>query len=169
MGPRRIQSEVPSLIDTEGFLWDNVQQVVEHAKAEEVRIELKAQIDKALAFGVPLSHLDAHMGAAVSRPDLVDVVRSLSLEYDLPVLSFDNSMRKRPRIIRIGRASEGQCCEAIREAIAYSRFDVAILWWQHSGTTRRALLQSHGKPPTGRHAVDHSLRPRWRRTASDYR
>ena len=76
-GPLAGKDRVPSLVDAEGFLWDNVEQVVAHAKADEVKIELKAQIDKAIAFGVPLSHLDTHMGAVVSRPDLVEVYVSL--------------------------------------------------------------------------------------------
>ncbi|MDX1929536.1 MAG: polysaccharide deacetylase family protein [Pirellulaceae bacterium] len=87
-GPVASKDRVPSLIDPEGFLWDNVAQVVAHAKADEVKVELKAQIDKALAFGVPLSHLDTHMGAVVSRPDLVEVYVALSLEYNLPILFF---------------------------------------------------------------------------------
>jgi chitin disaccharide deacetylase len=87
-GPVASRDQVKSLIDSEGFLWDNVGQVVENAKADEVRIELKAQIDKALSFGVPLTHLDTHMGALVSRPDLIDVYVDLSLEYDLPILFF---------------------------------------------------------------------------------
>lgn len=81
-------ASVPSLLDPEGYLWDNTTLVGQHAKAEEVRIELKAQIDKALAFGVPLSHLDTHMGALMSRPDLVEVYVQLGIEYKLPVLFF---------------------------------------------------------------------------------
>jgi chitin disaccharide deacetylase len=87
-GPVASKDLVPSLLDPEGCLWDNVAQVVAHAKADEVKVELKAQIDKALAFGVPLSHLDTHMGAVVSRPDLVEVYVALSLEYNLPILFF---------------------------------------------------------------------------------
>jgi predicted glycoside hydrolase/deacetylase ChbG (UPF0249 family) len=87
-GPVAAKDRVLSLVDPEGYLWDNVEQVVAHAKADEVKIELKAQIDKALAFGVPLSHLDTHMGAVVSRPDLVEVYVGLSLEYNLPILFF---------------------------------------------------------------------------------
>jgi chitin disaccharide deacetylase len=81
-------ASVPSLLDPENYLWDNTDQVQQHAKAEEVRIELKAQIDKALQFGVPLSHLDTHMGAVITRPDLVEVYVQLGLEYKLPVLFF---------------------------------------------------------------------------------
>jgi predicted glycoside hydrolase/deacetylase ChbG (UPF0249 family) len=87
-GPVASKDKVPSLVDAEGFLWDGTSQVVEHAKADEVKIELRAQIDKALSFGVPLSHLDTHMGAVITRPDLVRVYVELGLEYDLPVLFF---------------------------------------------------------------------------------
>lgn len=95
-GPVASSSAVPSLVDKEGYLWDGTDQVRQHAKADEVRIELKAQIDKAIAFGVPLSHLDTHMGAVMTRPDLIDVYVQLGLEYRLPVLfmsQMDKSMR----------------------------------------------------------------------------
>lgn len=96
-GPVESRDRVPSLVDPEGFLWDNTEQVATHTKAAEVKLELKAQIDKALAFGVPLSHLDTHMGALVSRPDLVSVYVELGLEYGLPILflkQMDSAMKK---------------------------------------------------------------------------
>lgn len=82
-------ARVPSLVDSEGYLWDGTAQVKEHVKADEVRIELKAQIDRAIEFGVPLSHLDTHMGSVMTRPDLVEVYVKLGLEYKLPVLFFN--------------------------------------------------------------------------------
>lgn len=82
-------AQVPSLVDAEGYLWDGTDQVKQHAKAEEVHIELKAQIDRALQFGMPLSHLDTHMGSVMTRPDLVEVYVKLGLEYKLPVLFFN--------------------------------------------------------------------------------
>lgn len=85
-GPVADPSRVPSLVDAEGYLWDNVRQVAEHAEADEVLLELRAQIQRALDFGVPLSHLDTHMGAVVSRPDLVEVYVQLGIEFKLPIL-----------------------------------------------------------------------------------
>ena len=87
-GPVASRDKVPSLVDATGCLWDNVAQVAKAASGAEVKIELKAQIDRALAFGVPLSHLDTHMGTVLSRPDLVEVYVDLAIEYDLPVLFF---------------------------------------------------------------------------------
>lgn len=85
-GPVAGRAQVPSLVDEKGYMWDNVRQVAEHAKVEEVEVELRAQIDRAKQFGVPLSHLDTHMGAVFARPDIAKVYVKLGIEYDLPVL-----------------------------------------------------------------------------------
>lgn len=79
-------STVPSLVDEQGYLWDNVTLVAENVKVEDAERELRAQIERAKAFGVPLTHLDTHMGSAFSRPDLARLYVKLSLEYNLPVL-----------------------------------------------------------------------------------
>ena len=85
-GPVAPKEKVPSLVDEEGYLWDNSRLVAENVKAEEVEIELRAQIDRAKRFGVPVTHLDTHMGALFSRADLAKVYVKLGIEYNLPVL-----------------------------------------------------------------------------------
>ena len=52
---------------------------------EAAEAEMRAQLDRALAFGIDVTHLDTHMGAALS-PALVEAYCRIGLEYRLPVL-----------------------------------------------------------------------------------
>lgn len=89
-GPVTSRDQVPSLVDRENYLWDNVGQVIAHVNVKDAEKELRAQIQRARKFGVPLSHLDTHMGAVISRPDLLEMYVNLGIEYELPVLFVAN-------------------------------------------------------------------------------
>jgi len=89
-GPVAPRESVSSLVDPEGYLWGGVGDVVRSAKAAEVETELRSQVKRALDFGVPVTHLDTHMGAVVSRPDLVEVYVKLGVEFGVPVFFLRN-------------------------------------------------------------------------------
>jgi len=85
-GPVSGASAVPSLLDADGYLPLVEPTVVQQAKPAEVERELRAQIDRARAAGVRLTHLDSHMGTLFGSPALFDVYRRLGAAYDLPLL-----------------------------------------------------------------------------------
>ena len=53
----------------------------------EAEKEIRAQIDRAIAFGIKPTHLDTHMGSVMARPELVEIYMKLGQEYKLPVFA----------------------------------------------------------------------------------
>ena len=52
-----------SLIDEEGFMWHESDQVEKNATSEDIEKEVRAQIDRAHKMGMKPSHIDNHMGS----------------------------------------------------------------------------------------------------------
>jgi predicted glycoside hydrolase/deacetylase ChbG (UPF0249 family) len=85
-GPVAGADVVPSLVDADGWLPRSVEEAVAGARLDEVEIELRAQIERALAAGIDVTHLDAHMGT-VLVPPLIEVYARLAVDYRLPVFA----------------------------------------------------------------------------------
>ena len=84
-GPISRPSDAAGLTDDAGYLWPRVSQVRAHADADAVEAEWRAQIDRAVAAGIDVTHLDAHMGAALA-PEWCDRYVALGVEYGIPAL-----------------------------------------------------------------------------------
>ncbi len=85
-GPVLGRAAVPSLVDRDGYFPPLTSDVIAHAKIDEVERELRAQVEKAKAAGIHVTHLDAHMETLWASPELLAVYQKIGREYSLPVL-----------------------------------------------------------------------------------
>lgn len=93
-----------SLVDDEGYMWHESDQVENNVDLDEVENEIRAQIEKCKALGVNPSHLDNHMGSLygieTGRFELLNLTIDIAGEYGLPFrfpagfgeAHFDNTM-----------------------------------------------------------------------------
>lgn len=84
-GPVTGRGAVPSLVDAQGCLPRTALEVAQQAKPAEVELELRAQIETALAAGIDVTHLDAHMGTALFPP-FVEIYAKLARELGVPAM-----------------------------------------------------------------------------------
>lgn len=78
-------TQAPSLLGGGGGFPRTVLDVWDHADLDEVHRELRAQIERALEWGIDVTHLDSHMGTLQLRPEFFDVYLNLAMEFDLPI------------------------------------------------------------------------------------
>src|ERR1700678_2278373 len=77
--------KVPSLVDQNGYFHREWKEG-EHIDAKEVEIELRAQIERALAMGVRPTHLDSHQYRLIMNGrELFDTMLRVAHDYKLPV------------------------------------------------------------------------------------
>jgi predicted glycoside hydrolase/deacetylase ChbG (UPF0249 family) len=84
-GPVLPAEKVPGLVDPDGYLWRGVEEVYAHATPEEALSEGRAQIRRAMAAGIDVTHLDSHMGTMQLDPRFMEAYFKLALEFNLPV------------------------------------------------------------------------------------
>jgi predicted glycoside hydrolase/deacetylase ChbG (UPF0249 family) len=78
-------THAPSLLDGDGGFPRTIEDVFDHADLDEVRRELRAQIERAIYWGFDVSHLDSHMGTLQLRPEFFDVYLELAVDFGLPL------------------------------------------------------------------------------------
>ena len=94
-GPVLGARAVPSLVDGRGYFFATVNDVYEHARLDEAERELRAQIEKALAAEIDVTHLDNHMGTLHFRADFHDIYVRLAHEYRLPIRMASRRIMRR--------------------------------------------------------------------------
>lgn len=91
------KANVQGLYNPKGIMWENVKELLQHARRKEINMELDAQINKILDAGLKPSHLDHHMDFYY-HSDLFADVMELSRKYNLPMRVWRRRKYKLPLI-----------------------------------------------------------------------
>jgi predicted glycoside hydrolase/deacetylase ChbG (UPF0249 family) len=78
-------THAPSLVSGDGGFPRSIDDLWEHADPDEVRRECRTQIERALAWGVDVTHLAPHLTAITLRPEFFDVYLELAIDFALPI------------------------------------------------------------------------------------
>lgn len=83
-GPISTRAPECGLLDDDGCFWQGLDGLGAHFQADAAKAEMRAQVERALAAGVDVTHIDTHMGSALF-PDLVEHYIALGFEFGVPV------------------------------------------------------------------------------------
>lgn len=78
-------THAPSLLSGEGGFPRSVDDLWEHADSTEVLRECRAQIERAIAWGIDVTHLAPHLTSITVRPEFFDIYLELAYEFSLPI------------------------------------------------------------------------------------
>ena len=80
------RNSVPGLVDSSGCFWPDVADVAKHASADEVQMEMTAQLQRARAMGFEPTHLDTHMGTVYGSAEFLARYIQLGIKNHIPVM-----------------------------------------------------------------------------------
>ncbi len=83
-GPLLGCSEVPGLCDDLGYFFPDVFSIYAIGDIDQAEREVRAQIDRALAAGIDITHIDSHMGAMQYSPEYFERYIRIAADYNLP-------------------------------------------------------------------------------------
>ncbi|MBU1677475.1 MAG: ChbG/HpnK family deacetylase [Bacteroidetes bacterium] len=88
-GPVSGANAVPSLVDDDGYFFPSRASLYENNPiVEEIEVELRAQIKRALNSGLQIDYVDYHMGTAVDKPEYRLIVEKLAREFNFGISRY---------------------------------------------------------------------------------
>ena len=84
-GPISTRDSASGLMDEEGYFHQRSEQVQERGDAAAVQLELQMQVDRAVAAGIDVTHVDTHMGT-VAQVEFIPAYVQLAIQHRLPVM-----------------------------------------------------------------------------------
>jgi predicted glycoside hydrolase/deacetylase ChbG (UPF0249 family) len=100
-GPVLSKDRAGSLLASDGYLYPNEAEAAARISPREAEAEVRAQVERARAFGINPTHLDAHMGTLYQTKELFDAVLRVGREYGIPVMVSKEWLAQAPFLASI--------------------------------------------------------------------
>ncbi|HKP86923.1 MAG TPA: polysaccharide deacetylase family protein [Blastocatellia bacterium] len=85
-GPVLSKDRVATLFNQDNYLYPTEAEASAHVDSREVEAEIRAQIERAKAFGIEPTHLDSHMGTLYQNKALFETLLRVARDNKLPVM-----------------------------------------------------------------------------------
>lgn len=100
-GPISTRDVASGMIDEQGYFFSQPRDTAQRANPVAVATELRAQLERALAAGIDVTHIDSHMLTATNAPFLQSYIE-LALAYRLPLALLKVSTASIPSLLGLG-------------------------------------------------------------------
>jgi len=95
-GPVASRDRVPSLLDPQGYFRKIQVEASRDIDAREAEVELRAQVDRALSFGLAPTHMESHQAVLYQRADLFEALVRVSRACRIPLAMARNHLEEHP-------------------------------------------------------------------------
>ena len=160
-------TQSPSLLGGDGGFPRTIEDAWDHADLDEVRRELRAQVERAILWGFDVTHLDSHMGTLQLRPEFFDVYLDLAVDFDLP-LRLSGASTQDLIGFPFRDLAEEEGIVAPDHLIYYSGVGGRSAFEQLLEDPRPGVTEIFLHPAT-EHAELRALAPDWERRVDDHR
>jgi predicted glycoside hydrolase/deacetylase ChbG (UPF0249 family) len=159
-------TQAPSLLGGDGGFPRTIEDAWDHADLDEVRRELRAQVERAILWGFDVTHLDSHMGTLQLRPEFFDVYLDLAVEFALPLRLSGRSTQELVGFPFRDLADE-EGVIAPDHFVYYSGVGARSAFETYFDGLRPGVTELYLHPATD-HAELRALAPDWERRVDDH-
>ncbi len=97
-GPISGRTAVPTLVDRDGYFFATSEALHQNRpNLQEVELELRAQIDRALRSGLKIDYVDYHMGTVTRYPEFRELAERLAREFGLGMSEYFGETMESPQ------------------------------------------------------------------------
>jgi predicted glycoside hydrolase/deacetylase ChbG (UPF0249 family) len=142
-GPVASRDPAGGLVDDEGCMWRDNASLHAHMDPDAAAAELRAQVEKARAAGVDVTHIDTHMGS-VLHPSLAPAFLALGSDFRIPalILRFSEGSLARMGVPKEAAAKLVSLVEALEQRAEVPVFDAMADLYAHPRGDRLAEYES---------------------------